>query len=110
MCLAEIQFASYCGDLSAKHDSNEQSQNVHCSMTKERLLLAVFETIRDCACMFGEEDLLGHFRRGFCILNGTIYMNGNSPCLLSEETERSALRVSDEWRRMAAKEWQSYER
>jgi len=67
--------------------------------------LQKFETTRDFARKFDREDPIGHFRRRFHILDGTIYMDGNSLGLLSKDAERCVLRVLDEWRKKAIRGW-----
>lgn len=64
-----------------------------------------FETTRDFARKLDREDPIGHFRRRFHILDGTIYMDGNSLGLLSKDAERCVLRVLDEWRKKAIRGW-----
>ena len=67
--------------------------------------MSKFETTRDFARKLDREDPIGHFRRRFHILDGTIYMDGNSLGLLSKDAERCVLRVLDEWRKKAIRGW-----
>lgn len=51
------------------------------------------------------KDPLVKFRKRFYIPQGTIYLDGNSLGLLSEDSERSILRVLDEWKTLGIKGW-----
>ncbi|UCE95144.1 MAG: kynureninase [Candidatus Bathyarchaeota archaeon] len=64
-----------------------------------------FETSKDFACRLDLEDPLARFRKRFYIPDKTIYVDGNSLGLLSVESERSIIRVLDEWKILGIKGW-----
>jgi len=52
-----------------------------------------------------KNDLLTAYRKYFYLPEQTIYMDGNSLGLLSQQAETSLLRVLDEWKKLAIKGW-----
>ena len=52
-----------------------------------------------------KNDPLRTFRKRFFIPPNTIYMDGNSLGLLSEDAEKSLLRVVNEWRKLGIRGW-----
>ncbi len=59
---------------------------------------------------FDGKDTLAAFRDRFYILEGITYMDGNSLGLLSKDSERSLMRVLDEWKTLGIKGWMEGER
>lgn len=51
------------------------------------------------------KDRLNQFKSKFFIPAGSIYMDGNSLGLLSQEAEKSILRVIDEWKSLGIRGW-----
>jgi len=64
-----------------------------------------FEVSEDFALKLDKEDELSIFRDRFYIPEDTIYLDGNSLGLLSEDAERSITRVLDEWKDMGIRGW-----
>lgn len=64
-----------------------------------------FETSEDYACKLDREDPLAKFRERFYVPEKTIYVDGNSLGLLSADSERSVLRVLNEWKTLGIKGW-----
>ncbi len=64
-----------------------------------------FETSEDYACKLDVEDPLAKFRERFYVPEKTIYVDGNSLGLLSTNSEKSVLRVLNEWKTLAIKGW-----
>ena len=56
------------------------------------------------------KDPLKDFRQRFYIPDNTIYVDGNSLGLLSEDAEKSLLRVLNEWKTLGIRGWLSAER
>ena len=64
-----------------------------------------FELSKDFAEELDREDPLSEYRERFYIREGTIYLDGNSLGLLSEDAESSLLRVLNEWKELGIKGW-----
>ena len=64
-----------------------------------------FDTGEDCALQLDRDDPLREFRYRFQIPENTIYVDGNSLGLLSNDSEEAFLRVLDEWRRLGIRGW-----
>jgi len=64
-----------------------------------------FGTDESLARKLDSDDPLASFRQKFYIPNGSIYMDGNSLGLLSEESESSVLRVMNEWKTLGIEGW-----
>jgi kynureninase len=71
---------------------------------------AEFETSEDFARKLDSEDDLAGFRQRFYIPKDVVYMDGNSLGLLCKDSERSVLRVLDEWRSLGIAGWLDAER
>ncbi len=59
---------------------------------------------------FDAKDTLAVFRDRFYIPKGITYMDGNSLGLLSKDSEKSLMRVLDEWKNLGIKGWMEAER
>jgi len=57
------------------------------------------------AQMLDQTDPLGHLRSRFYLLPETIYMDGNSLGLMSQDSERTLVRVLDEWKTLGINGW-----
>lgn len=68
-------------------------------------MLEDFSISREYAQYLDGKDPLKAFRQRFFVPGNTIYMDGNSLGLLSEDAERSLLRVLDEWRTLGIRGW-----
>jgi len=64
-----------------------------------------FDTSLDCAKRLDQEDPLSHFQERFHILKDKIYVDGNSLGLMTKESEKSLLRVINEWKTMGIDGW-----
>lgn len=64
-----------------------------------------FELGRDFALMMDRDDPLGSYRDRFYIPGNAIYMDGNSLGLASRDSEKSLLRVLEEWKTLGIKGW-----
>lgn len=64
-----------------------------------------FETGEEYAQKLDRDDPLAGFRQRFFIPEGTIYVDGNSLGLLSEQAEASLLRVISEWKSLGIGGW-----
>ena len=64
-----------------------------------------FEPSEEFAHKLDSEDPLSQFRKRFYIPEGTVYMDGNSLGLLSEDAEKSLLRVLNEWKTLGIGGW-----
>ncbi len=64
-----------------------------------------FGTNETYARKLDSEDPLARFRQRVYIPEGTIYMDGNSLGLLCRDSERSVLRVLDEWKTLGIGGW-----
>src|ERR1700682_199228 len=60
---------------------------------------------RDEARQLDEHDELVRFRAAFFQQPGSVYLEGNSPGLLSVPAEQAVLRVLDEWRTLGIAGW-----
>jgi len=69
------------------------------------MVIDKFEIGEDFAHRLDSADPLARFRARFYIPDGTIYVDGNSLGLLSKASERSVLRVLDEWKTLAIRGW-----
>lgn len=68
-------------------------------------MLEDFSVSRDYALSLDRQDSLAPFRQRFYLPENIIYMDGNSLGLLSEDAERSMLRVLNEWRTLGIRGW-----
>ncbi|MDX9942858.1 MAG: kynureninase [Bacteroidales bacterium] len=68
-------------------------------------MLKDFSVSRGYARTLDSQDSLGHFRKRFFLPENTIYLDGNSLGLLSEDAEGTLLRVLDEWKRLGIRGW-----
>jgi kynureninase len=64
-----------------------------------------FEASQDFAAKLDSRDPLAAFRSRFYVPEGTIYVDGNSLGLLSEDAESSVLRVLNEWKALGIRGW-----
>lgn len=64
-----------------------------------------FEPGRQFAEKLDREDRLAPLRDRFYVPSGTIYMDGNSLGLASKNSEKSLLRVMDEWKKLGIRGW-----
>ena len=64
-----------------------------------------FDVSEDCSHRLDSDDPLNPFRKRFCIPENTIYLDGNSLGLLSDESEIALLRVLDEWKTLGIRGW-----
>ncbi len=64
-----------------------------------------FEASEDFACKLDLEDPLEKFRERFYVPEKTIYVDGNSLGLMSADSERSVLRVLNEWKTLGIRGW-----
>lgn len=64
-----------------------------------------FDVSEDCALQLDRDDPLREFRNRFQIPDNTIYVDGNSLGLLSDESEMALLRVLNEWRHLGIRGW-----
>ncbi|NHK31750.1 MAG: kynureninase [Asgard group archaeon] len=64
-----------------------------------------FETSKEFAEKMDKEDPLAKFRDEFIIPQETIYVDGNSLGLMAKKSEKSLLRVINEWKRIAINGW-----
>ncbi len=64
-----------------------------------------FETNEDFAIKLDKENPLSNFRSKFYIPENKIYVDGNSLGLMTKESEKSLLRVINEWKSMAINGW-----
>lgn len=64
-----------------------------------------FETSEDFAKKLDSDDPLAKFRNRFHIPEGTIYVDGNSLGLSSIDSERTVLRVLNEWKTLGIRGW-----
>lgn len=69
-----------------------------------------FQSDREFAKLLDQSDELNFLRKRFYIPCNTIYMDGNSLGLLSEDAEKSLLRVVNEWKTMGIKGWMEAQR
>jgi len=68
-------------------------------------MLQNFSPDREFALQLDKNDLLAKFRQRFYIPEGIIYLDGNSLGLLSQDAEKSLLRVLNEWKELGIKGW-----
>ena len=64
-----------------------------------------FDTDKNTAIRFDNDDVLKDFKTRFYIPNNTIYMDGNSLGLCSKDSEIAILRVLDEWKKFGIGCW-----
>ena len=64
-----------------------------------------FKTTREYALKLDKQDPLGSFRNRFYLLNGKIYMDGNSLGLLSKDAETSLLKLLHQWKNLGINGW-----
>jgi len=64
-----------------------------------------FEASEDFAKKLDSDDPLAKFRNRFHIPEGTIYVDGNSLGLSSIDSERTVLRVLNEWKTLGIRGW-----
>lgn len=64
-----------------------------------------FDTSEACAQRLDSDDPLKNFRRRFYIPENTIYLDGNSLGLLSQDAEEALYRVLGEWKGMGIGGW-----
>jgi len=69
------------------------------------MVIDKFEISEEFAHRLDSADPLARYRALFYIPNGTTYVDGNSLGLLSKASERSVLRVLDEWKTLAISGW-----
>lgn len=72
-------------------------------------MTAHFKEDRDFACSLDQEDRLAPFIDRFYKLPGIIYMDGNSLGLLSKDSEKSLLRMIEEWKELGINGWMNAE-
>lgn len=65
----------------------------------------IFETSREFAEKMDKKDPIAKFRYEFIIPNETIYVDGNSLGLMTKQSEKSLLRVINEWKTIAINGW-----
>ncbi|NHJ38538.1 MAG: kynureninase [Asgard group archaeon] len=65
----------------------------------------IFETSKDFAKKMDENDPLAKFRNEFVIPKDTIYVDGNSLGLMAKKSEKSLIRVIEEWKTIAINGW-----
>jgi kynureninase len=64
-----------------------------------------FQGRQEEARRLDEQDDLSHFRHGFHLAPGKVYLDGNSLGPLSAPAERAVLRVLEEWKSLAISGW-----
>ncbi len=64
-----------------------------------------FKPHESFALKLDSEDPLSKFRHSFYIPEGSIYLDGNSLGLLSKDSEKSVLRVLNEWKVLGIRGW-----
>lgn len=64
-----------------------------------------FKPHESFALKLDSEDPLSKFRYNFYIPEGSIYLDGNSLGLLSKDSEKSVLRVLNEWKNLGIRGW-----
>lgn len=73
-------------------------------------MLQNFSPEREFALQLDQQDPLARFRNRFYLPEGIIYVDGNSLGLLSQDAEKSLLRVLNEWKELGIKGWLEGER
>jgi len=68
------------------------------------------DTSKEYAKKLDQKDSLSHYKDKFYIPDDTIYMDGNSLGLLSENAEKTTKRVIEEWKEMAINGWNDAEK
>ncbi|MBW6498871.1 MAG: kynureninase [Bacteroidales bacterium] len=69
------------------------------------IMLEGFNPTLDYALKLDRNDKLSRFRERFYIPENTIYVDGNSLGLLSQDAEQSLLRVLNEWKALGIRGW-----
>ncbi len=69
-----------------------------------------FDTTEGCAKTLDEQDVLANFRSKFYIPKNKIYVDGNSLGLMPKLSEKSLLRIIEEWKTMAIDGWLNAEK
>ena len=59
----------------------------------------------DFAIELDAKDPLADFKKRFYLLKDTVYMDGNSLGLMSKDSERTLMRLIDEWKTLGIKGW-----
>jgi kynureninase len=72
---------------------------------KSMIMLEGFNPTLEYARELDRNDKLARFRERFYIPENTIYVDGNSLGLLSQDAEKSLLRVLNEWKALGIRGW-----
>ena len=64
-----------------------------------------FSITEECAKILDEEDSLAKYRSKFYVPENKIYVDGNSLGLMAKLSEKSLLRIIDEWKTIAIDGW-----
>jgi len=67
--------------------------------------MAVDNFTKESIVLLDKQDNLSDFRNRFYIPQDTIYMDGNSLGLLSKDSEKSLMRVLEEWKKLGIRGW-----
>lgn len=80
-------------------------RRISAAQTTQVRCVQEFDVSEDFARKLDSEDPLARFRERFFIPEGSIYVDGNSLGLLSRNSEKTVLRVLDEWKTLGIKGW-----